>query len=212
MSAKKASSRAGRPRSEEARTAILEAAIAEIRAVGYDALAMEAIAARAAVGKTTIYRWWSSKELVVIEAIGRIVRAIPAPDMGSVQEDVFALMRSTVGMYRDPATTGLLSGLVAAMARSESVARAVRSGFVDVWREAMREVMRRAVARGELPAGLDLEATIDMMAGPLFYRFLMIGKPIDDRFARTVVRNVLNGLALERGPAPRAKSTPKRRR
>ena len=188
------------------------AAIAEIRAVGYDALAMEAIAARAAVGKATVYRWWSSKELLVIEAIGRIVRAIPAPDTGSVQEDVFALMRSTVGMYRDPATTGLLSGLVAAMARSEGVARAMRSDFVDVWREAMREVMRRAVARGELPAGLDLEATIHMMAGPLFYRFLMIGKPIDDRFARTVVRNVLNGLALGRGPAPREKSAPKRRR
>lgn len=211
MAARK-KSRAGRPRSEEARTAILVATIAEIRAVGYDALAMEAIAARAGVGKATVYRWWSSKELVVIEAIGQIVRAIPAPDTGSVQEDVFALIRATVGMYQDPATTGLLSGLVAAMARSEGVAGAMRSGFVGVWREAMREVMRRGMARGELPVGLDLEATIDMMAGPLFYRFLMIGKPIDDRFARTVVRTILNGIARVRGPAPRAQSTPKRRR
>jgi AcrR family transcriptional regulator len=185
---------AGRPRSEEAHAAILSATIELVREVGYDAVAMEAVAARAGVGKATVYRRWRSKELLVAEAIGRIVRAIPTPDTGSVEGDVLALMRATTAMYRDPATAALLSGLVAAMARSEVVAEAVRSGFVARWREVMRAVLRRAVARGELRADLNAEVAMDLLSGPLFYRYLMRGVPIDERFVRAVVGTVLRGL------------------
>src|SRR5262245_1786735 len=106
--------RPGRPRSEEAHGAILSAGITLTREVGYDALAMDAIAERAGVGKATVYRRWASKETLMAEALDRLVRSIPVPDTGTTEGDLLELMRITMGMYRDPATQALLSGLVAA--------------------------------------------------------------------------------------------------
>jgi AcrR family transcriptional regulator len=185
----------GRPRSEKAHAAILDAAIALVREVGYDAVTMEAIAARAGVSKPTIYRRWKSKELVVIEAIGRIVRGIAVlPDTGTTRGDVVALMRIAAALYADPATGALLSGLVAAMARSRRIARAVRTGFVATWRDAMRLALERGVARGEVARGHDLELAIDLLAGPLAYRFLITGARVDAAVGTRVVDLVLRGL------------------
>jgi Transcriptional regulator len=191
----------------DAHAAILGAAIELIREVGYDALGMEAIAARAGVGKATVYRRWTSKELLVAEAIGQLVRTVPVPDTGAVESDVLALMRTTTAMYRDPATTALLSGLVAAMARSEHVGEAVRSGFVARWRDGMRQVLHRAMARGELRVDTDVDVALDLLSGPLFYRFLMRGVPIDERFTRTIVKTVLRALAANSAGPPTDTST-----
>ena len=194
----------GRPRSHKAHTAILEAALTLTREVGYDAVTIEAIAARAGVGKSTVYRRWPSKELVIAEAVTRIGRTVAPPDTGTVEGDVLVLMRVTTAMYRDAATGLLLSGLVAAMARSDRVADAVRSGFVAVWRDATRAVLRRGAARGELRANLDIDLALDLLSGPLFYRYLMLGQSLDERFTTAVVRTVLRGLAAtERGATSR---------
>jgi AcrR family transcriptional regulator len=158
---------------------------------------MEAIAERAGVGKATVYRWWPAKELVIVDAIARLTAAIPVPDTGSVDGDVLALMRVSVRRYRDPATAALLSGLVAAMARSAPIAAAVRSGFLGRWRAAMIAVLRRGVARGELRPDLDESTSLDLLSGPAFYRFLMLGQPVDESMARGVVAVVLRGLAPE---------------
>ena len=185
----------GRPRSHQAHTAILEAALALTREVGYDAVTIEGIAAWAGVGKSTVYRRWPSKELVIAEAVTRIVRAVAPPDTGTVEGDVLILMRVTTAMYNDAATGLLLSGLVAAMARSDRVADAVRSGFVAVWRDATRTVLRRAAARGELRKNLDIDLALDLLSGPLFYRYLMLGRGLDERFTKSVITTVLRGLA-----------------
>ena len=187
---------------------MLQASLALTREVGYDAVTIEAIAARAAVGKASVYRRWASKELIITEAVTLMVRAVPVPDTGTVEGDMRLLMRLTTGMYRDPATGLLLSGLVAAMARSEEVAAAVRSGFVKVWHEAARAVLRRAAARGELQAGVDTELALDLFSGPLFYRYLMMGRQIDERFTRAVVSTVLRGLTATPASASR---TPRKR-
>ena len=190
-----APARRGRPRSAAAHEAILAAAVALIRESGYDALAIEAIAARAGVGKTTVYRWWPNKELLAAEAVERMVLAIPVPDTGSVGGDVLALMRVTVRMYADPGTVTLLPALVAAMARSARVAEAVRGGMVAGWHGAMGTVLRRAVARGELRADADVALALELLAGPLFYRYLMLGAPVDEPYVTAVVASVLRALA-----------------
>ena len=177
----------GRPRSEEAHAAILEAAVALVREVGYDNVTMDGIAARAGVGKATVYRRWSGKETLVAEAIEGIMRAVPVPDTGSTRSDLARLLRSALTMYRDPATGPLLSGFVAAMARSEVIAAAIRDGFDARWREAMRAVLRRGVARGELRRRLDLDLVIDVASAPLFYRYLMTGGPVNERLVDDVV-------------------------
>lgn len=187
--------RPGRPRSEQTHAALLGSAIVLIRELGYDAVSIEAIAARAGASKAAVYRRWPSKELLVSEAMERIVRRIAVPDTGRVEGDVLALMATTTAMYRAGATAGLLSGLVAAMARSRRLARAVRKGFIAQWRQIMRKVLRRGAERGELRADLDVEIALDLLSGPAFYRFLMLGKTVDERFALAVVKTVLRGLA-----------------
>lgn len=194
----------GRPRSETARTAILGAAVALVRESGYDALAIEAVAARAGVGKTTVYRWWPTKELLVAEAIERIVLSIPIPDTGRVEDDVLALMRATTTMYADPGTVTLLPALVAAVARSARVAQAVRSGMVAGWHTAMSTVLRRAVARGELRADTDVQLVTELLAGPLFYRYLWLGTPIREPYVRAVVAAVLGPITARTPTARKA--------
>jgi AcrR family transcriptional regulator len=186
----------GRPRSEAAHQAILAAAVALVREVGYDAVTMDAIAARAGVGKATVYRRWAGKEALLSEAIQHLMSdAMRVPDTGSTPGDVRALMRVAQAMYADPATPVLLSGLVAAMARSDVIARAVRSSFVASWRDAMRAVLERGVARGDLRPATDLELALDLLSGPPLHRALIGGRRIDDAFVRGVVTVVLRGLS-----------------
>lgn len=194
------SRRPGRPRSAEAHGAILDATFELLKEVGYDALAMEAIATRAGVGKATVYRRWSTKEALVAEALERFMRAIRVPDTGTTRDDLLGMMDSAVAMYREPSTHGLLSALVAAMARSERIAQAVRSGFIAARRDGLRQVLERGVARGDLRQGLDLELALDVLGGPLFYRALITGGPIDERLTRDVVDVVLRGLAPSSRP------------
>ena len=190
----------GRPRSAEAHQAILDSAISLTREVGFDALAMDAIAARAGVGKATVYRRWKSKESLIAEALARFARAIPVPDAGSVREDLLIVMRGNMRMYQDPATAALLSGLVAAMARSAPIAEAVRSGFVAARRRAMRQVLARGIARGELGRRANTTLALDLLSGPLLYRALISGDTIDARMIKSMVAVVLRGLApTERG-------------
>lgn len=186
----------GRPRSAAANGAILDASIALVRELGYDAVSMDGIAARAGVGKATVYRRWDGKETLVAEAIQRLMsEAMRVPDTGATAGDVRALMRVAEGMYGDPATPMLLSGLVAAMARSERIARAVRSSFVASWRDAMRVVLARGVLRGDLRRSVDLELALDLLSGPPLHRALIGGRRIDRAFMRGVVDVVLRGLA-----------------
>jgi AcrR family transcriptional regulator len=187
--------RPGRPRSEEAHQAIITAAVALVREVGYDAVTMDGVAARAGVGKATVYRRWATKEELVAEAIGGIVRAFSVPDTGTTRGDLLALMRRALAMYADPATGALLSGLVAAMARSAPIAAAVRDGFLATWGDAVWQVLARGVARGDVRRSLDAELALDLLFGPLFHRYLLTGTPLDERLARGVVDVALRGLA-----------------
>jgi AcrR family transcriptional regulator len=187
----------GRPRSTAAHEAILGATLALLREVGYDALTIEGIAARAEVGKKTIYRHWSSREELIADAVKRIVNEIRIPDTGSTKSDLLALMRDAVRVYRDPDNARLMPGLIAAMARSERIADIVRSGFLADRRRAIAQVLERAVARGDFRSTFDRELALDVLGGPLFYRLLITGGPIDDRLARNVVDLMLNGFTTQ---------------
>jgi AcrR family transcriptional regulator len=186
---------AGRPRSAEAHDAILRAAIVVVREVGYDAAAMDAIAARAGVGKATVYRRWSSKEALVADAIEQIMVTRVVPDTGTTRGDLRSVMRETMRMYHDPQTTPFLSALVAAMARSETIALAVRNGFVAARRDTMRQVIVRGIARGELRRNMDIALALDLLSGPFLSRALVTGTPIDERLVRGVVDAVLAAFA-----------------
>ncbi len=186
--------RPGRPRDRAAHAAILGAAIDVTREVGYDALAIDAVAARAEVGKATIYRYWPNKELLLAEAVEAIVRLMPPVDTGKVEGDLMILMGATMVMYQDPAGPPLLSAFIAAMARSPLIAERIRSGFVGVRRAAMREALQRGIARGELDANTNVELALDLLGGSMLWRSLISGESITDAYTREVVRRVLKAF------------------
>ncbi len=187
----------GRPRSASADIAILEAAMDLMAEGGYGALTMEGIAARAGVGKATLYRRWKSPEEVVVAAVRAFVEEIRIPDSGSVEEDLRLLMRQAVDVYRGRPGQ-VLPGLLAAMAASEEVGRSVRERYLEGRRAALAAVLRRGMERRELRSDLDLELVLDFLGGPLFYRILVTGGSLDQSLAGRIVDLVLRGAA----PAP----------
>ena len=197
----------GRPRDERADRAIVSAALALMAEHGVDGLRTDDVADRARVGKATIYRRYRSKEELVAAAVGALVSEITVPHEGltraegSTREDLLALMRGAVDLYTGALAAGLMPSLVAAMRKSPELARTVREGFVAGRRAALREVLERGVARSDLAADLDFELALDVLGGPLFYRLLITGGPIDDQLAQGVVELILAGFA------PKSKSS-----
>jgi AcrR family transcriptional regulator len=189
----------GRPRDERTDRAILKAARELIAEVGVE-FRTDDVAARAGVGKGAIYRRYTSKDELVAAAIGALVNEeIVVPDTDSTRDDLLVLMREAVELYRGPGAGRLMPNLVGAMARTPELANAVREGFLSGRRAALSEVLRRGVERGDLRPDLDLELALDVLGGPLFYRLLITGGPIDEALAEGVADLILNGFARKEG-------------
>ncbi|HJP75289.1 MAG TPA: TetR/AcrR family transcriptional regulator [Pseudonocardiaceae bacterium] len=180
----------GRPRSAASQQAILDAALGELRERGYAALTIEGIANRAGVGKQTIYRWWSSKADVVLDALLDLTSTrIVVPDEGSLSDDLIAFLRAT---FRQRGQRPVLIGLMAEAVLDPAFATQFRDRFLFSRRAALRSIMQRAVERGEVAAELDLELLIDVVYGVLWYRLLLDHAPINEaagqQLAALVVR------------------------
>lgn len=186
----------GRPRDARADRAILEATLELIADLGVHEFRTEDVAARAGVGKGAIYRRYRSKDELVTAAVAALVgEEIAVPDTGSTRADLLALMRDAVSLYSGSLPGRLMPNLVGAMARRPELARAVRDGFLSGRRAALAEVLRRGVERGDLRPGLDLELALDVLGGPLFYRLLITGGPIDEQLADGVADLIVRGFA-----------------
>jgi AcrR family transcriptional regulator len=166
---------------------------------------MDDVAERAGVGKATIYRRHRSKDELVTAAIARLVSDIAVPDTGATRSDLLALMRDAVAVYTGPVAAGVMPSLVEAMRRSPALARATREGFLAGRRAALRVVLERGVGRGELRRDLDLELALDVLGGPLFYRLLITGGPIDERLASGVVDLIMRGFGPTRSRPSRSR-------
>ena len=200
----------GRPRDARADGAILETTLELVAEHGVHAFRTEDVAARAGVGKGAIYRRYRSKDELVTAAVAALVREeISLPDTGSTREDLLVLMRDAVELYRSSLPARLMPKLIGAMAEHPELARAVRDGFLAGRRSVLSEVLRRGVERGDLRPDLDLELALDVLGGPLFYRLLVTGGPLDERLAEGVADLILRGFAPDE--RRRAKSTRKRK-
>ena len=176
--------RRGRPRSDAARRAILAAAEAELRERGYAALTVDGIAARAGVGKQTIYRWWASKADVVLEAmLASAASRIPMPDTGTLELDLRTFLVAT---FRQRDQRPLVRGLMAQALLDAQFAEKFREQFLFGRRAALRSVFARARERGELPGDIDVELLIDVAFGVLWYRLLIGHAPLTAVSARQV--------------------------
>ncbi|MEU6198748.1 TetR/AcrR family transcriptional regulator [Streptomyces sp. NPDC047061] len=184
--------RQGRPRSEEARRAILAAAMDGLQEHGYAGLTIEGIAARAGVGKQTIYRWWPSKADVVLDAMLDLAETeIAVPDEGSLPADLTAFLTAT---FRQRGRRPVLIGLMAQALLDPVFAVAFRERFLFSRRAALGELLERARARGEIAAGLDPDLLIDVVYGVLWYRLLLDHAPLDEAAGRQLADLVVRAV------------------
>ena len=200
----------GRPRSEEADRAILRAATELLAERGLAGLSMEEVAARAGVGKATIYRRWRSRGALALDAFMVEFRALqPLPDTGTLRGDLLAALRAWVkAVTRTPAGR-ILAGLVAAAQDDPELAAAWRAQVVEPMRAQHRVVLRRAIERGEIPASTDTDVALDLMYGAAYHRLLQGHRPLSDTFVRRVIDVIVAGIAAQAGqPAAGATRLP----
>jgi AcrR family transcriptional regulator len=186
--------RPGRPRSAEADEAILEAAIEVFAEVGLEGLTVEGVAARAGVGKATIYRRYPCKvDLVVAAARCFTQGPTEPPDTGSTRGDLRALIDGLIDMLTTTPLGRVLPILVAARTRVAELDRAYAE-IVAEKRARSTAVIARAIARGDLRPDLDPEIVIDWYVSPIFYRFLITNAPLDDAFASAIVDTTMRAF------------------
>ena len=202
----------GRPRDARADRAILTAALELMAERGVHELRMDDVAAHAGVGKAAIYRRYRSKDELVAGAVAALVSEITVPDTGSTRADLLALMRDAVEVYTGSVAARAMPSLVEAMSRNPGLAEAVRDGFLAGRRAALHKVLERAIERGDLRPDLDIGLALDVLGGPLFYRLLVTGGPLDDHLAESVAELILRGFAPDPSQGAISASTRKEHR
>lgn len=153
----------------EKTASITDAVLAELSEVGYARLSMEAVARRAGVGKSALYRRWPGKDAMAVAAIAELsVPAAPRPDTGTLRGDVRVIVESMVEWLSHPLLSRILPDVVAEGVREPALAAAMRDHVATPRRDAVRGVLERAEARGELKVSVDL--ALDLLAAPVYWR------------------------------------------
>ncbi|WP_327063551.1 TetR/AcrR family transcriptional regulator [Kitasatospora purpeofusca] len=184
----------GRLRSEEAHDAVLAAAIELVEELGYQAVTVERIAARADVAKSTIYRWWKSRATLVMDAYRAAVeQRMPQPDTGSLAGDLTAFATALYGVTSHPLRVQTLRGLMAEAQLDPAFAEPFRD-WVESRRAVVSAILARGAQRGDLPPTADLDAVTDQLFGLFWYRLLVGHQPLDPAQAATHIDQLLHGL------------------
>lgn len=185
----------GRPRSEESRQSILRSTLKLLkRDGGFAELSIEAIAADANVGKTTVYRWWPTKAALVADAFfAGSEEELQFPNTGSVQRDMSLQMRRVIRIFRSERGK-VVAALLAGGQSDPELLEAFRERFLWPKRRQAYQTLQRGIDRGELPAASDLDLILDALYGPIYLRFLIRHDKLDESFADEICALVLEGL------------------
>lgn len=191
--------RRGRPRSEEARQAILAVAYEMLTMQGPGRLTVEAVATKAGVGKPTIYRYWPNARALEMAAM----LEQPAPDTNvqvgqSAVADLQAQLEKVVAIFAEKRGRQMTQMIAASESDSE-LSKQFRNTVILRCREEGRAILQRAIAEQHVRTGINIEVALDMIYGPLFYRLLVGHAPLDAAFAQDLVATALAGLTLKQG-------------
>ncbi|MFF5489406.1 TetR/AcrR family transcriptional regulator [Streptomyces virginiae] len=189
-------------RSDRSRRAILDASLALVGEVGYNKLTIEAIAARAGVGKQTIYRWWPSKAAVLLDASLTLFGDAETeaewagfPDTGDLAADLKYVLRTTVDQFNDEKYDAPSRALTAAGATDPELGARFTEQLLEPQLALYEARLRTAVEAGLLAPDTDLRLTVEMLVGPLTYRWLMRTAPLTHAYTDALVDRVLGGVA-----------------
>jgi len=185
----------GRPRSEESRQSILRSTLKLLqRDGGFPELSIEAIAADANVGKTTVYRWWPTKAALVADAFfASAEEELQFPNTGSVQRDMSLQMRRVIRIFRSERGK-VVAALLAGGQSDPELLDAFRERFLWPKRRQAYQTLQRGIDRGELPVGTDFDLILDSLYGPIYMRFLIRHFNLDEGFADQICGLVLDGV------------------
>ncbi len=187
--------RPGRKRDHTRDAALLDAALDVLADVGYDALTIDAVAARAKAGKGTVYRRWSSKHDLVLDAIERLQRtqvdAGTLPDTGSLRGDLLALFQP-LGPEQTARRLAIMAGLASTAAHDDALAEAVDAAAIRPWAQAHLLFMTRAVERGEIPGDAPIQTASQILPTMAAYRSMVQRRP----FTRDFLEEIVEGIVL----------------
>lgn len=194
----RAGTRRGRPRSDRVHRAILDAARDLLIEDGFADLRLERVAARAGVGKTAIYRRWSSKEGLALELLMELAAPhIAVHETGDTRDELLASVTNALRALTDTAFGPVIRALLSQIAINPSLGDPFRSGVVQARRDEVARVIARGVNRGDLRADVDVEVATELLVGPVYFR-LMFGGELTQAFAERVVDALLQGYAARR--------------
>ncbi|MEU4694449.1 TetR/AcrR family transcriptional regulator [Actinoplanes sp. NPDC023714] len=175
--------------------AIRNAVMNELAEVGYGRLSIEAVARRAGVGKTAIYRRWSNKLEMVMEIVSDVAeRKVPLPDTGSFAGDLELLMMIVSRALQHRIASQIIPDLMAEAARNPQIAETLQRALRTHQQALAEKLVGQAVTRGELPEGTDPGLAVDMMLGPLYWRLAIAREPIGDDYLEQLAKAVTGAL------------------
>jgi AcrR family transcriptional regulator len=183
-----------------------EAALGLLAEVGYDRLTMDAVAARARAGKTTIYRRWQSKAELVVDALNSLKGDHNIPDTGSLRQDLHALASDITNAETN--VGALTAGMVNALAHDAELRRVFREKFIAPRMAGFRTVFERAVARGEMPPGHDLDLLARLFPALGLQQLVMSGELPDTQLALHIMDEIVYPLATASATDTRTARTP----
>ena len=175
--------------------AIRNAVMQELAEVGYGRLSIEAVARRAGVGKTAIYRRWGNKLEMVLEIVSDVAgRSVPLPDTGSFAGDLQLLMMIVSRALQHRIASQIIPDLMAEASRNPQIAETLQKALRTHQQAVGDKLIGQAVARGELPEGTDPGLAIDLIVGPLYWRLAVSRTPIDGDYLEGLIAAVTAAL------------------
>lgn len=186
------------PRVERSRQAILDATLQLLAQDGdVGSLTVEAVAARSGVAKTTIYRRWRDKWELALDAvmIDMLPRLDEPVDVGDTRKELLTFINSVVKMLATPPCGQAMQALVSQIATDPDLARVYREQVVEPRQAELTPVIKRGIARGDLRPDTDVRLIHELLVGPIFYRLLFSGAPLDRNLGRRIVDAILAGFA-----------------
>ena len=186
--------RPGRPRSERADRAIMDATVSLFAESGAAGLCIEKVAARAGVGKATIYRRWPGKEDLLLDAIAGLKAPLPEPPGLSAREDLVMLLEAMCQQFADPCQAREFALLLGEGAKYPRLMTRYMETVIEPRREIIRNALRRGVVAGQLRADTDIEAALFMLTGSVLARSRCGEIPVEPGYAGRVVDQLLGGL------------------
>jgi AcrR family transcriptional regulator len=185
----------GRRPAEQVRAEILTAAGNLLLAEGMAGFTVEKVAARAGASRMTVYKWWPSRGALALDGYFWVVAPTLAfPDTGDIVADLADQLTALVHLLRDTPAGRVISQLIAQAQTDPDLAAAYRERYSRPRRALAVEALARAVERGQLRADIDPEVVIDQLWGACYHRLLIPDQPLDERFVRALVDNLIRGL------------------